>query len=49
MINQSKPNIFGVIYDSQCENAFKSGHGAVYDPQNIAPTLVTTTGGAISQ
>ena len=45
MINQSKPNIFGVIYDSQCENVFKAGHGAVYDPQNIAPTLVTATGG----
>jgi hypothetical protein len=45
MMNQIKPNILGTVYDTRCDNAFAAGHGAVYDPQNIAPTLVTATGG----
>ena len=45
MIGQNKPNILGVVYNSKCQNAFKAGHGAVYDSNNIAPTLVTATGG----
>lgn len=49
IMNQNKPNILGTIYDTKCDNAFAAGHGAVYNPQNIAPTLVTATGGAISQ
>lgn len=26
-----KPIILGTVYDSKCDNAFKAGHGAVYD------------------
>ena len=40
-----KPIILGTVYDSKCDNAFKAGHGAVYDGGGIAPTLVTATGG----
>lgn len=44
-MSKNKPNILGVIYNSQYQNAFQAGHGAVYDTNGIAPTLVTATGG----
>ena len=43
----NKPIILGCIYDNPNNNA-KSGRGAVYDINGIAPTIVTMVGGVIS-
>ena len=40
----NKPIILGCIYDNPNNNA-KSGRGAVYDINGIAPTIVTMVGG----
>lgn len=44
----NKPIILGCIYDNPNNNA-KSGRGAVYDINGIAPTIVTMVGGVISR
>lgn len=40
----NKPIILGCIYDNPNNNA-KSGRGAVYDINGIAPTIITMVGG----